>query len=162
LRIGSRFVLTAGLATLLAAVVLVFIFKLRTRDDEESTAAPSMVGLTIYLIDAGEAEDITDAQLAAMSSWPAPAETVRGVFAVCSPIGAPSWTKGRLLLGVAQYADGTQHRLALSQFGGFFMEEDSGRWYIVDEKAIRPYNNMIHGSAEETPVSTDTAARLEQ
>jgi hypothetical protein len=114
-----------------------------SKGEVDDAGAPSIIGLTIYFIDASKAEGLGPADLATIEHTQIPPDTVRSVFGSCHRIDEPRIWKGSRL-GIAQCADGTEQRLALSKYGGFFMVIGSGRWYEVNTEESRAlYNQMI-------------------
>jgi hypothetical protein len=153
---ASRAILAAGILVLLAAGLYVVTSPWREAEGPGSDDELSFVGLTIYLIDADKADGLAEADLAAIRHVQIAPGTVQGIFGSCTLMDPPLIWKGSLL-GIAQLKDGTQRRLALSKYGGFFMVVETGRWYSVGETSRASYNAVIGGLGSKSVVSTSSA-----
>ena len=137
--------LAAGFVMLLATGAYLLNAHVRSEEGMGGAGVPSIVGLTIYYTNASEARHLTDANLAKIEHYQVAPDTVRDVFGACSLRGQPAFLKGSLRLCVARLADGSEQRLGLANYGGFFMVMDSKRWYTVGDKSVASYCAMIAG-----------------
>jgi len=132
----------ASLVVLFVGGVCLMTWHGCSKNDVGGADMPKIIGLTIYFIEAYEGNRLAPADLARVTHDRVAPDTVRSVFGTCTRIDQPSFWKGSYL-GVAQCADGTEQRLALSKYGGFFEVLGSGHWYTVGEESVDSYNEMM-------------------
>jgi hypothetical protein len=144
MRRASRVALMVCFVTLCAMAVYAMNSHGCSNDRVDDDGTLTIVALTIYYTDASESARLADSDLAAIGHTQVATSIVRGAFGTCTRRDPPTLWKGSLL-GVARLADGSEHRLALSKYGGFFMMIGNGKWYSVDGRSRAAYNAMIAG-----------------
>ena len=139
---ASHITLAASLVVLLVGGVCLMTWHGCSKNDVGGADMPTIIGLTVYYIDASEGNRLAPADLARVTHVRVAPDTVRSVFGACSRRDQPAFWKGSCL-GVAQCADGTEQRLSLSKNGGFFEVLGTGQWYTVGEELRESYNEMF-------------------
>jgi hypothetical protein len=120
----------------------------RSRSSAAPLASEDIVKMVAYDLEGLEGGALTAQQLEAITSAEVGAQEARSMFGECSyHAGSPVWKGSRL--AIVSLKNGTERRLAVSYYGGFFMVLGQEGYYTCDGESKKNLLRFLDGILRE-------------